>query len=76
MPFLKKVLEEGNYTLIQSPDKSVQALLKNGKLVKDAGGLVTDDQLSPHFGKTWGTAENGKFVIFDKENIDANEFFD
>ena len=76
MPFLQDALKKVGYNLIQSADKSTHALVKDGKIVKDAAGLVSDDQLSPHFGKTWGTNEQGVFTIFDKDQIDSNTFFD
>lgn len=76
MPFLQDALKKGGYNLIQSKDKSTHALVKDGKIVKDAAGLVSDDQLSEHFGKTWGSNEQGVFTIFDKDQIDSNTFFD
>ena len=76
MPFLQDALKKGGYNLIQSKDKSTHALVKDGKIVKDATGLISDDQLSEYFGKTWGSNEQGVFTIFDKDQIDSNTFFD
>lgn len=67
LPFLQETIKSKGYTLIGSKDDGIHILIdKDGKIVNDAGGLVTKDQLSEHYGKSWLTGDKG-FEIYNSD---------
>lgn len=76
MPFLQSIIKDKGYTLIGSKDNKTHALIDSkGKIVTDAGGLVTKDQLSPHYGKSWTTGNAG-FHIYGADEWESNPLLD